>query len=340
MKFLVCFVLFSLIFFISSSSGKKVLHRHKSHTSEIEKLLDGILSKIASDESSERSTLDKTFKALDQDQSDRSSDVAAQQTKINSKKTVVQARQNELDSLLDGKARLEKRNTKANAVSDEAKRAAQAKLAKVFENHENEKKLVAQIKKLLGAHFTDGSSRASSAPSCRHVKQQVSNAQSGKYWIKSPSMDKAYHLECDMSRKGGGWIVLHHNGLEAWSVQIHGYEAPGLWKKTTQYKLAKKPLLALLKDSEKAEQLLDKKCRGSGIWPSKTSYSWWSTIKGRNVKSYWPNHSTCDRNDGTWRRSAGMITRKIDLPIAKVFIGDTGNKNEYAKIRVGPLYLY
>ena len=145
-----------------------------------------------------------------------------------------------------------------------------------------------------------------------------------------------FAVECDMTN--GGWTVFHHDGEAQYTVQ--GIETchSGGHSQTLTYTVDESIITTLLAAATDAQQHLYKDCKGSGIWPSQGSCSWWEDLAGDQITSYWPGGSSaCDTNDYTWRANGGYITDPADLPIKTVYTGDTGDSGEEAKITIGPL---
>jgi hypothetical protein len=158
----------------------------------------------------------------------------------------------------------------------------------------------------------------------------------GDFWVE-PLAGKLFEVECDFTTSGGGWMVFHHDSEAKYN--IIGFETP-THVKTVTYLVADTTISAVMAPRTEVRQRLYKDCNGSGIWPgsASSSYSFWQNFAGTNQYTYWPGGSAaCDTNDYVWRANGGDITAKADLPIKRVYTGDTGDAGEQAYMTIGPL---
>ena len=147
-----------------------------------------------------------------------------------------------------------------------------------------------------------------------------------------------FTAECDMTN--GGWTIFHHDSEAQYNVQGIETGYPGGHQKILTYTAPESVITTLLAQATDAQQYLYKDCYGSGIWPGAGSYSWWEDVAGDHITSYWPGGaSNCANNDYTWRADGGYITDAADLPIKKVYTGDTGDSGEQANITIGPMMM-
>jgi len=136
----------------------------------------------------------------------------------------------------------------------------------------------------------------------------------------------------------GNWKIIGHDKESRYHVI--GYEPPTSHQVTLTYEIPEQEIRDLIASATEVKQYIFKECKGSGIWPNGNPYSSWVDFDGDRITAYWPEGSSqCDKNDYIWRSNGGYITNKNDLPIKKVYTGDTGNSNEEAYITIGKLWI-
>ncbi|MDO4898063.1 MAG: fibrinogen-like YCDxxxxGGGW domain-containing protein [Rothia sp. (in: high G+C Gram-positive bacteria)] len=82
------------------------------------------------------------------------------------------------------------------------------------------------VSSLPGAFAADeyvpnGLTSETAASSCWEVKQNDPEAESGAYWLYTPSMDAPAQFYCDQETDGGGWVMIGR-GREGWTEEYYG----------------------------------------------------------------------------------------------------------------------
>ncbi|XP_072171208.1 contactin-associated protein-like 2 [Diadema setosum] len=152
------------------------------------------------------------------------------------------------------------------------------------------------------------------------------------------------------------YTVVGHSQMR--SLEVSGYEEPGLFSLDPKYDASKKQLKALTALSQSCSQRIAYRCRGSVLMvrsdATRTTYAWWVTIDGDRVESWGgaPINSTmcacgttrscmtgrpCNCDSNGKGADVGDITQKEYLPVMDVRLGDTGGKREMGYIQLGAL---
>ena len=129
-------------------------------------------------------------------------------------------------------------------------------------------------------------------------------------------------------------------------MKVDGYESAGSYSRKIKYDLPMERITAIIKTSMKCEQFIKYQCYDSGLWFATTSYAWWVSRQGTQMK-YWGGAAVnskkcacgmtnscagggscnCDKNDAVLREDSGFLTDKNTLPVTELRLGDTGTRN-------------
>ena len=71
----------------------------------------------------------------------------------------------------------------------------------------------------------DGLSAPTAAASCWEIKQHDPSAESGTYWLVTPTLVAPEQFHCDMTTDGGGWVLVGR-GREGWRTDHPGQGSP------------------------------------------------------------------------------------------------------------------
>ncbi len=158
-------------------------------------------------------------------------------------------------------------------------------------------------------------------------------------------------IECMKGKHGRSFVVFHHDNES--TILVNGYEAAGSYNHTLRYDMEMQAIIAIINKSSSCKQHTDLSCYNAMF----TGSSWLSGRNGRKLE-YWgggPSSGTgcacgitntcaslerkcnCDKNDWNWRADKGFVTKKEDLPITAMNVGDTGHYSEKVKYTIGPL---
>ncbi len=132
---------------------------------------------------------------------------------------------------------------------------------------------------------------------------------------------------------------------------VHGYEAAGSYKKVIAYNQNLASISSIIDASERCQQLMDIECYDSFM-----RHTSWLTNRAGQKMSYWAGGAAggtgcacgisnscidsrylcnCDANQRKHRQDSGFVTRKSDLPLTTINLGETGNPGEYKKFKIG-----
>ncbi|XP_013380180.1 SCO-spondin [Lingula anatina] len=169
-----------------------------------------------------------------------------------------------------------------------------------------------------------------------------------------------FHVKCRI--EDGKYLetkITHRLANQA--IRISNYEGAGEWRSEITYSpfAQVKQIAKLVDRSTKCRQFISWKCKSAVIHNpySNLTATYWTNRHNQQML-YWggaPHYSkmcacgvkntcdvsgtvcNCDANDNVWRVDDGYITHKPDLPVTKIFAGDTGASNEEGYYQLGPL---
>ncbi len=170
------------------------------------------------------------------------------------------------------------------------------------------------------------------------------------YWILPPTLSKLMAIKCKRDGNNDTVAVFHHD--KEGVTLVNGYENPGSYERKFNYVIAMETIIMIINQSSSCKQYTRAKC-----FASKISKSWLSGRGGKKL-AYWgggPSDGTgcacgitgtcaevykecnCASNDYAWRIDEGFITKKDDLPVTAINVGDTGGSHERFKHTVAEL---
>ena len=171
----------------------------------------------------------------------------------------------------------------------------------------------------------------------------------GSYRIITPKQAILVYCEFENSKYKS---VLHHADSGK-TVHVHGFEQRGSYRRQILYEADFESIIKLVDASDSCEQRIEATCYNSII----SQYSWF-TDRNNDRISYWAGGQgtgckckidnscafskacNCDANDNTDRHDHGNYTDKSLFPLSWVRVGDTGNPQEYLKLKIGDLVCY
>ena len=191
--------------------------------------------------------------------------------------------------------------------------------------------------------------------SCSQALSSNGNV-STSYFIQPSLKFGAISLKCERGMAGKEYAVFHHD-TEA-EVRVNGYnDACGGYQKQFGYNDNMETIVFVMNNSISCQQYTKAECKG--VYFVDRDCTW---LKGRNSKklSYWgggPHNGrgcscgitgSCqssafkcnfDINDANrWVNDEGFVSRKDDLPLTGIAIGDTAiTDSEIVKYTIGPL---
>ncbi len=158
-------------------------------------------------------------------------------------------------------------------------------------------------------------------------------------------------VECMLDDNNKSAVMIHHDNEN--TTLVHGYEDKGSYKREFVYKVDMETIIVIINTTNSCKQHTKADCLRS----RHDGYDWLSGRGGKKL-DYWgggPSNGTgcacgisgtcakpqqkcnCDVNSSRWYRDEGFVTKREDLPITAINVGDTGNPTERFKYTIGPL---